>query len=75
MKKRIIVCIVVLLLIAIIIGIISIKNNNKENSGNISVKMNEVTRSVFYAPQYAAINNGYFKDYGIDIDLITGQRS
>ncbi len=35
--------------------------------------MNEVTRSVFYAPQYVAINNGYFKDYGIDIELMTGQ--
>ncbi|MCI8641619.1 MAG: ABC transporter substrate-binding protein [Clostridia bacterium] len=35
--------------------------------------MNEVTRSVFYAPQYVAINNGYFKDYGIEIELTTGQ--
>ena len=35
--------------------------------------MNEVTRSVFYAPQYVAINNGYFKDYNIEIDLTTGQ--
>jgi len=33
------------------------------------VKVAEVAHSIFYAPQYAAINNGYFKDYGIDIDL------
>ena len=32
--------------------------------------MNEVTRSVFYAPQYVAISEGYFEDEGIDIDLI-----
>ena len=34
--------------------------------------MSEVTRSVFYAPQYVAINNGYFKKNGIDIELTTG---
>lgn len=30
----------------------------------------EVTHSVFYAPQYAAITNGFFEDEGIDISLI-----
>ena len=35
--------------------------------------MNEVTRSVFYAPQYVAINNGYFLENGIEIELTTGQ--
>ena len=30
----------------------------------------EVAHSIFYAPQYAAINNGYFKDEGLDIELI-----
>lgn len=37
------------------------------------VRLNEVVRSVFYAPMYVAINNGYFKEEGIDIDLSTGQ--
>ena len=37
------------------------------------VKLNEVVRSVFYAPMYAAINQGFFKEEGIDIDLSTGQ--
>ena len=37
------------------------------------VRLNEVVRSVFYAPMYVAINNGYFKEEGIDIDLATGQ--
>ncbi len=42
-----------------------------ENKGNklTTVKVAEVAHSIFYAPQYAAINNGYFEDYGIDIDL------
>lgn len=30
----------------------------------------EVTHSVFYAPQYLAISEGYFKDEGLDIELI-----
>ena len=38
-----------------------------------NIKVNEVTRSVFYAPQYVAINKGYFKDNGMDIELTTGQ--
>jgi NitT/TauT family transport system substrate-binding protein len=38
-----------------------------------TVRLNEVTRSIFYAPLYAAINQGFFKEEGIEIDLTTGQ--
>ena len=37
-----------------------------------TVRLNEVTHSVFYAPQYVAIEEGYFADEGIDLTLITG---
>lgn len=37
------------------------------------VRLNEVARSVFYAPMYAAINEGMFKEQGLEIDLTTGQ--
>lgn len=33
----------------------------------------EVTHSIFYAPQYVAIEAGYFKDEGIEIDLLLTQ--
>ena len=33
----------------------------------------EVTRSVFYAPQYVAIAQGYFKEKGIEVEITTGQ--
>ena len=36
------------------------------------VTLNEVAHSIFYAPQYVAIENGYFKDEGIDLTLVTG---
>ena len=36
------------------------------------VTLNEVAHSIFYAPQYAAIELGYFDDEGIDLTLING---
>ncbi len=36
------------------------------------VTLNEVAHSIFYAPMYAAIENGYFEQEGIDLDLVTG---
>ena len=30
----------------------------------------EVAHTIFYAPQYVAIEKGYFEEYGIDINLI-----
>ncbi|PLT32208.1 ABC transporter substrate-binding protein [Bacillus sp. V5-8f] len=35
------------------------------------VRVAEVTRSIFYAPQYVAIEKGFFKEEGLDIDLKT----
>lgn len=35
------------------------------------VKVGEVTRSIFYAPLYAGISNGYFEEQGLDIELTT----
>ena len=75
MKKRTITYIIaIIVLIAIIISIFVIKNktNNNEN-GMKTITVNEVTRSVFYAPQYVAINNGYFEENGMEIELSTGQ--
>ncbi len=46
----------------------------KDNDEAITkVRLNEVVRSIFYAPMYAAISEGFFKEEGIDIDLSTGQ--
>lgn len=44
-----------------------------ENVKIDKVNVSEVTRSVFYAPQYVAISQGFFKDNNIEIDLITGE--
>ena len=74
MKKKITIGVVILVIVAIVVGFIAIKEKNKNKNEEITkIKVSEVTRSVFYAPQYVAINRGYFKDCGFEIDLTTGQ--
>jgi NitT/TauT family transport system substrate-binding protein len=38
----------------------------------IKVQLNEVAHSIFYAPQYAAIELGYFEEEGLDVTLVNG---
>lgn len=47
----------------------STEANAKEHT---SIILNEVAHSIFYAPMYVAIENGYFEDEGINLDLVTG---
>ena len=42
------------------------------SSSPVSVTLNEVAHSIFYAPMYVAIENGYFEDEGIKLTLVTG---
>ena len=46
--------------------------NHDTSSSPVSVTLNEVAHSIFYAPQYVAIENGYFADEGINLILVTG---
>lgn len=43
-----------------------------KESGNREVVLNEVAHSIFYAPMYVAIEEGYFEEEGIDLTLVTG---
>lgn len=70
--KKIIISILILLII--ISGITYfIFANNKTDDKLDKVRLNEVTRSVFYAPQYVAISEGFMKEQGIDVEITTGQ--
>lgn len=40
--------------------------------GSTPVTLNEVAHSIFYAPMYVAIEEGYFAEEGIDLTLVTG---
>lgn len=41
-------------------------------SGKTKVVLNEVAHSIFYAPMYVAIEEGYFAEEGIELELVTG---
>ena len=73
-KRKITLISIVILVVALILGIFIAQNTTEENTAELkTIKVNEVTRSVFYAPQYVAINNGYFEENGMNIELTTGQ--
>lgn len=67
MKKFI--CFACSLILFFCISVMFVGCTNKSSG---KVRINEVTHSVFYAPLYVAINNGYFKDAGIEVELTNG---
>lgn len=42
------------------------------SDGSVGVTLNEVAHSIFYAPMYVAIEEGYFQEEGIQLTLVTG---
>ena len=60
---------VVLAVTALPLGVFAAK---KDEAKLAKVTLNEVAHSIFYAPQYVAIEEGYFKDEGLDMTIITG---
>lgn len=68
MKKNIITKIGILIIFLICLMTLYTTKKN-ENNNLTKIKVAEVAHSIFYAPQYAAINNGYFEKEGLDIDL------
>ncbi|MBQ1812780.1 MAG: ABC transporter substrate-binding protein [Bacilli bacterium] len=65
MKKRIV--ILGLLILILLTYFIFFKKDNKQNK---KLRIAEVTHSIFYTPQYVALSEGYFKDEGLDVELI-----
>ena len=71
MKKIIIGIIAIVIIgIAITIGCLVGKKDKEETTKLEKIKLAEVTHSPFYAPLYVAIENGYFKEQGLDVELI-----
>ena len=79
-KKIIAFFTVAMLIFSVFIGCTKQGGDNVDNSSENkkteelqTVRLNEVVRSVFYAPMYIAINEGFFEEEGLSIDLSTGQ--
>ena len=69
-KKIIAILIAIILIVVIVVTVIKVTPKEEENKDLTTIRLAEVTHSVFYAPMYVAIENGYFEDEGIAIDLI-----
>ncbi len=48
------------------------KDKQQSKAGMTKVTLNEVAHSIFYAPMYVAIEEGYFTEEGIALELVTG---
>ena len=60
---------VIILCLVIIIAIYCVFRDDEE-SNLTKVTLAEVAHTIFYAPQYVAINNGYFEEEGIDLEVV-----
>ena len=68
--KKIFFSIILLVVAAISFTLIVITNKEEKDNDLKSVKVAEVAHTIFYAPQYVALKKGYFKDNGLDVELI-----
>lgn len=70
MKKKIIATVIGIILIVAMIVTYQILNKNTNDSNLTKLTIAEVTHSAFYAPLYVAMENDYFKEEGLEIELI-----
>lgn len=67
MKKR---CMIFALMLAAASLLFTGCQSSDKNTSLTPVTLSEVAHSIFYAPMYAAIENGYFEEEGIDLTLV-----
>ncbi len=61
------------LIIAVLLCVTFVFSACGTDTQKTKVVLSEVTHSVFYAPQYIAINKGFFNDVGLEVELQNGQ--
>jgi NitT/TauT family transport system substrate-binding protein len=65
---------ILLLLLVILLGLGVVMTGCSKSEGELTkVRLSEVTHSIFYAPQYVALTQGFFEEEGIEIELSNGQ--
>lgn len=68
MKKRMFASV---FLVAMLVAATALAGCGKNTDGKKLIRIGEVTRSLFYAPQYVAIEKGFFAEEGLEIELTT----
>ena len=70
MKKTIVYIVVILVIFALACAVLFNFNKKNDDGKDLeTVRLAEVAHSIFYAPMYVAIEEGYFEEVGIDIEL------
>lgn len=69
MKKK---CLSLFAALILITAALSACSTKAEKDSGQTVVLNEVAHSIFYAPMYVAIEEGYFSEEGLDLTLVTG---
>lgn len=86
MKKHILAVVIAVGVVTALLSACASKDKGKETAAGAAsevqkgkpaqklkeVTLNEVAHSIFYAPMYVAIEEGYFKDEGINLELVCG---
>lgn len=79
MKKRFIACTAAVLMSLTLLSacgkeeaVSENKSGQDETQETVDVTLNEVAHSIFYAPMYVAVEQGYFEEEGISLDLVCG---
>ncbi len=61
----------ILIALALLLLLLPIACGSKTQGETVTLQLHEVTRSVFYAPQYIALSLGYFEEEGLDVEITT----
>lgn len=74
MKKCFKRCLTTGLMLSMLVGLFSACGSKPVTNDDTLTKvtLNEVAHSIFYAPMYVAMEEGYFAEEGIDLQLVTG---
>ncbi|AHF08154.1 ABC transporter substrate-binding protein [Desulfitobacterium metallireducens] len=63
----------ILLLSVALLGMSLVLSGCGKQTNLTKVQLSEVTHSIFYAPQYVALTQGFFKEEGLEVELSNGQ--
>lgn len=74
MKRKAVSTALSLILLGGILGGCALTKDSASHTqtGGSKIVLNEVAHSIFYAPMYVAIEEGYFEEEGLDVELVTG---